>query len=343
MINSFAQALSALFRCLINGLVAGYGLSMIGFLVLRSTIGERWLLVSVFNTGLYLALFVALILLPLMLIRRRWKLALLVSPAFVALVTHYMPFYLPRGATTSSDATQISLLTYNLHAETRILDPMITVIREADADMVALQEMSPEVMRAIDAALASQYPYRAFYPEPDGVPYHGRGFLSRYPVIEDKAWPVEYPIPVRLQRVVVEVRNTLITVYNFHAPPSTPIWGEGLDFAPRAQQISGLLALAEQDSGPVILMGDFNIADWDENYGRITTRYHDVYREVGRGIGFTNPDWSFEQAREGLPFIPMHQRPDMIFYDGFLQPLEARIWPTSGGSDHRPVFAILAL
>jgi endonuclease/exonuclease/phosphatase (EEP) superfamily protein YafD len=336
---SFRTALTGILR----GLVVLYGLVTIGFLVVRLIVGERWQIISIFNTGLYLALFLALILLPLMLLMRQWRLAWLVAPAFIVLIVHYAPFYLPRPVTVPPDARRLRLLTYNLHAETQILAPMIAVVRDADADVVALQEVSEKAASQFDTALGDMYPYRAFYTQPGEGRYYGRGFLSRYPFREHKEWPVEFPIPLRLQRLVIDLENTSVVIYNFHAPPSRPIFGEGLDFAPRAQQISDLVALAGEESGAVVLMGDFNITDWDENYARIVTNFHDVYREVGWGIGFTNPDWSFDQAREGLPFVPMHQRPDSIFYNDRFLPVEARVWSTSGGSDHRPIFAILTL
>lgn len=90
------------------------------------------------------------------------------------------------------------------------------------------------------------------------------------------------------------------------------------------------------------MLGDFNMTDLDENYRRITTNYQDAFREVGWGLGFTNPDWSTGQAREGLPFIPLYQRIDYVFYNQAFTALDARVWPSSGGSDHRPLYVVLA-
>ncbi len=36
-------------------------------------------------------------------------------------------------------------------------------------------------------------------------------------------------------------------------------------------------------------------------------------------------------------------RLDYIFHNAYFHPLHASVWPTAGGSDHRPVFAVLAL
>jgi vancomycin resistance protein VanJ len=217
---------------------------------------------------------------------------------------------------------------------------MVAVIREANADIVALQEMSPAAAERFDSALADLYPYRALHPADS--PYHGRGILSRYPIADDYSWPVEYPIPVRLERAKIDLDGTTITVYNMHAPPSQPIFGQGIDLEPRREQIAALMDQVAGDSGAVLVMGDFNTSDMEDNYARITAQLADSFHEVGWGLGFTNPDWSWENSREGLAFIPPYQRVDYVFHNTFFQPVEARVWPTSGGSDHRPVYAVLS-
>ncbi len=258
-------------------------------------------------------------------------------------IASYGVMFLPRSVTIPPDALQVRLMTYNLHAERNIFAPMLDIIRQSGADIVAVQEMSTPMEPQLNDHLADVYPYRATYPEPEGGAYHGRGILSKYPILENRIWPVVYPLPVRLQRVVIDVQGTPITIYNFHAPPSQPIYGRGVNFAPRARQVQDVLDMIAQDSGPVLLMCDCNTYDLDQNYRRITAVLSDTYREVGWGMGFTNPDWSTEQGREGPAFIPPHQRPDYIFHNDYFLPVEAYVWPDSGGSDHRPVYAVLAL
>jgi endonuclease/exonuclease/phosphatase (EEP) superfamily protein YafD len=274
-------------------------------------------------------------------VARRWRTAVLLLPGFTTFILAYGVFFLPRSTAAPLDVPRIRLLTYNMHAERERLKPMSDLIRSSGADIVAMQEFSPEASWFIDTALADVYPYRALHPV--SSPYHGRGILSRYPIQTDRAWPEEYPIPVRLQRVEIAVPEHRLTIYNMHAPPSYPIYGQGINFRPRSEQITDLLALASADDGAVILMGDFNTLDLDENYAHITAQYHDAYREVGWGLGFTNPDWSWENSREGPSVIPPYQRVDYVFYRGPVTALAARVWPTSGGSDHRPLYVELGL
>jgi len=342
-LRTITQSLWKLPLVILQFLAALYAVILLAALVLRFTVGERWMLVGVLNNNLTQALMIMLPILVICLLFRRWRLAVLYAPAFVFFLWAYLPYYLPRPVEVPPDAPQISLLTYNLQAEETLLEPMVNVIREADADVVALQEMSTPAAKLFDAELADLYPYRVFYPEPNGGAYHGRGLLSRYPIVENDFWPVRYPIPVRLQRAVLDVNGLLVTVYNFHAPPSQPIFGQGVDLAPRAEQITDLVKMAEGEDGAVLLMGDFNTTDLDENYGRITAHFTDVFRAVGWGMGFTNPDWQHDNPRRGASWMPMYQRIDYVFYNTFFVPVEARVWSSSGGSDHRPLYVVLAM
>lgn len=322
-------------------IVTVYGLLMIAALCLHFVREDLWMLIALLNNNLTLLLLPSLILLPLMLLRRQWRQAMLLVPAFSVFVISYAPLYLPRTVTVPPDARRLTLLTYNLQAEEDLLDPMVAVIRESGADVIALQEMSGKAAARFEAQVADLYPYRALHPV--SSPYHGRGVLSRYPLLKDYAWPETYPIPVRLQRVEIDVAGTVVILYNFHAPPSLPIFQGPVDVRPRAKQIADLLALAALDSGPIVLLGDFNTTDMDENYRRITADFADTFREVGWGMGFTNPDWQHDNPRRGASFMPMYQRIDYVFHNQFFTPIEARVWPSSGGSDHRPLYAVLAL
>ncbi|MBZ0287779.1 MAG: endonuclease/exonuclease/phosphatase family protein, partial [Anaerolineae bacterium] len=272
--------------------------------------------------------------------RKGWLFRLLVLPCATFLVI-YSPQFLPQNIPVPADARPITLLTYNLQAEEDLLEPMVEVIRDSGADIVALQEMSGNMAGRLDEALAELYPYRALHPVTS--PFHGRGILSQYPLLDDHTGPEEYPIPMRLQRVEVDVEGATVTIYNMHAPPSVPIFEGPYDVGPRNQQLADLVEMARQESGAVLLMGDFNSTDLDENYARITAHFADTFREVGWGLGFTNPDWQHDNPRRGPSWMPMYQRIDYVFHNSFFTPVEARVWPSSGGSDHRPLYVVLAL
>jgi vancomycin resistance protein VanJ len=317
-----------------------YSVAMIVVLLGRWLIGERWLIIGLINNEFPTLLIFSCIVAILSLLIKRWRPFVLSLPPVLMFVWWYSPMFTARPA-AAVDSDTFTVLTFNLHAEETVIDPLLTAIRDANADVVALQEMSQAVSERIDADLADIYPHRRLHPHES--PYHGRGVLSRYPLVDDRAWPVEFPIPMRLQRVELEISDHKITLYNFHSVPSRPIWGQPPDIKPRAQQLEDLLALAEQDEGSVILAGDFNLDEWSEGYQKITSYYIDAYRAAGWGFGFTSPDWTHEHSREGPAFLSFRGRIDLVFHSRDLRAVDAEVWPTSGGSDHRPVLATLAL
>jgi vancomycin resistance protein VanJ len=326
---------------LLTMITAIYIIGTFTALFLHWVVGERFMPISLMNDNLELLLIPSLVLLPLSLVRRKgWLSRLLILPCATFLF-FYAPLFLPQNISVPPDAHPIKLLTYNMQAEEDLLEPMVNVIRDSGADIVALQEMSGKMAARLDEAVADIYPYRALHPMTS--PFHGRGILSRYPLLNDHVWPEEYPIPVRLQRVQVDVDGATITLYNMHAPPSVPIFEGPYDVGPRKQQLADLVDMASQETGAVLLMGDFNSTDLDENYAHITAQFADTFREVGWGLGFTNPDWQHDNPRRGPSFMPMYQRIDYVFHNQFFTPVEARVGSSSGGSDHRPLFAILAL
>jgi vancomycin resistance protein VanJ len=321
-------------------IIAAYGLTLIAILLLKLTVGERWVVVALVNSVLHLALVPSLVFLPMCLLWRRWRLGLLILPSALAFILAFGVFFLPlsvRTANPASSMSQLTLLTYNLASRDQNLEEAIIIIREANADIVNLQELSEGAAVRFSADFASEYPYQALHPQ-TGEPIPGQGILSRYPITADEYWRIH----LGHQRVQIDMNSTTITVYNPH--PIQPLVRDG--FALRTEEITDLLARAEGDAGPLILAGDFNMTDQSEDYGRVASRYTDAYREAGWGLGLTFPANApyFQTIPFQIPGPPWPLvRIDYIFHNSFFQALEAQVWPTSGGSDHRPLFARLAL
>ncbi|MCS7060250.1 MAG: endonuclease/exonuclease/phosphatase family protein [Anaerolineae bacterium] len=325
-------------------LTAGYGLSTAALLGLDQLAGEELPVIGLFNTLLPAFLLPALILAVLWLGARRWKLALLLTPAIATLVTGYGALFLPRSAPLPA-GPQFSVLTFNLHAERVALTPLLDVIRAADADIVALQELSPEAAQVFRTHLGDRYPYQALHLHPIN-PVMGQGILSKAPVRDSMYWRVE----MWHQRAVVTVHGIEVAVYNVH--PHIPFVrgpnGLAFDAGRRERDIADILRRAERENKPVILAGDFNMSDRSAHYRLVTARYRDAFRETGWGFGFTFPDFSSPTAApRGLPRmtlpVPLLTRIDYVFYSDHFQAVETRVWPSAGGSDHRPVLARLAL
>lgn len=306
-------------------------------------IGSTWPPVEMISNLLPLLLLPSLVIVSLSLWRRRWFIWLVSLPALAAFLLGYGGFFLPRSVSVKSGAPSLHFLTYNVHAESIHVGPMLDVIRAADADVVALQEVSPAMAEALAAQLIDRYPYQALHPNFDN-PIWGQGVLSRYPIVEDEYWQIS----LGHQRVKIDRNGSPLVLYNVHpVHPFRLHEGWLFDMQPHRVEVDEILRRVVLDTGEVIVAGDFNMSDQAGDYQRLVWRFGDAYREVGWGLGFTFPDFSHAHTLPfEVPLATMLGRPlariDFIFYSDALQPLAARVWPTSGGSDHRPVLAEFA-
>ncbi len=336
------------FSSLLTGAAGLYGGGLSALLAARLVVRDAAFAPMAFAASfLHLMFLPSLALLPLALLRRRWRLAAVLLPPTARFFAIYGRSFLPRPAPAKAkDGDTFSFLTYNLHAELKAFDPMIAIIRAADADIVNVQELGFETARRFDAEFGAIYPDRALHPHP--WPNAGQGVMSRFPVREDVYWQhSQIHEALGHQRVVIDVRGTPVTLYTTH--PVHPGMAEsGFSTGPRGQEIRDVLARAERENSAILIAGDFNMSDQSDDYRYIAARYGDSSREVGYGLGLSFPDWSQPTARtsnlsHALGFLPLLVRLDYIFHNDHLRPLEARVWPDAGGSDHRPVFVRLAV
>jgi endonuclease/exonuclease/phosphatase (EEP) superfamily protein YafD len=218
------------------------------------------------------------------------------------------------------------VLTYNLRARYGSFDDAIAIIHEADADIVVLQEVFDPAEAALREALADEYPHTAIHTTE--IPTQGQAVLSRYPILEDEF------IRSHLghQRTLLEIGGRQIAVYNVH--PAHPGM-VALDVSRRTEDIGRIIEMAQADAPamPVIFAGDFNMTPNTADYARITETFTDAHREAGFGLGYTFP---------GDAPLPL-ARIDYVFHDADWRAVDARVWDRTGGSDHYPVYARLAL
>jgi vancomycin resistance protein VanJ len=340
----------SLFHNLSNlfGVLAGiYGLSVGVFLWLRTRIGEASGIIGFLNNFLQLMMLPSVILMPiftvLALIWRQttlyWLILTQIAPVFAFLRT-YGGSFVPRRANGNAD---FSVLTYNIHAERRDVSGMIEVIRSAQADVVAVQELSTYAAECLRAALSDLFPHMALYPDLER-PTRGQGIFSRYPILEEEYWQnTHFANTLGHLRALIDLNGSQVAFYNTH-PIHPGMTGSFYNDKTRGAEIDIVLERAQRETAPVVILGDFNMGEWSDDYVRITSRYVDAYRAVGHGLGLTFPEWSRADSLPGfraraLPLPPV-LRLDFVFV-GKLRPVEAQVWHTAGGSDHYPLFVRL--
>lgn len=254
---------------------------------------------------------------------------------WAAFIAWYGVDYLPKFAPISGGLS-ISAATFNTQDNMSDSEQVITIIRQMDADVIALQETSPQLRWRINHELSALYPYRIDERlENQEVVL----ILSRYPFLET---PPERPLihdvpPDRYLRVVINVYGQPITVYNFH--PTRPLFWPLVSYSDELHRYytRRLLRALEGETNPTLVLCDCNTTPHTEANGWLSSRLVDSHREIGAGLGLTHV---------ALPWLPIFwpiQRIDYVWATPDFAAYENEVWPESGQSDHWPVVARLWL
>ncbi len=254
-----------------------------------------------------------------------------------------------------SKTVSFRIATYNIHkcvgVDRRLSPDRITdVIRETEADIVALQEVvrSSEQRRGGDQferiARSLEFPHGAFGCNRThwGGAY-GNGILSRWPL---DSWH-NHDITIRgreprgmLQADVRLPRNLLLHVLNIHL---------GTGYMERRRQADRLLgeeALLKADfSAPRILLGDFN--EWTRGLATRRLRGHLRSAEMLENSDSDHPPAKKQSARmRSYPGVLPLLHLDHIYYDAPLQLREFHVHRSRAAllaSDHLPLVACFEL
>jgi endonuclease/exonuclease/phosphatase family metal-dependent hydrolase len=205
----------------------------------------------------------------------------------------------------AAGGTPLRVATWNLEYGAVGAEVMLDGLADTDADVdvLALEELRPEHVNAIEASatLTTRFPYRHLFP--DGAS-GGIGLLSRSPLdYEDHGLD-----PVLLETTLSWNRQP-IRIIAAHPFPArigtiTPLRiPTGLDPTIRDAGLASLnaraaAAIARGES--VIVIGDFNVAPTEAGYSVLTDGLRDAHVEVGIGPGWTWRPSRFETLPIGL-------------------------------------------
>lgn len=310
-----------------------YAISLIAFLSLYTLSGDRIWLIGFVGNFLEWVLLPTLILLPLMLWQRQWLATVLVGINATAFLVLFGGQFIPNMgiavAMADSGHTTLTVMTYNTNSENVRLDELLYTLREADADVVGLQELGSSSAAAIQNELLDVYPYQVLY----GYGTQGVGVISRYPIVGHEFVEGETIFPYLV--ATLDVDGHPLTVISAHPPspmrslPCGVYYSRGIDDVPS-------LAARAANGSPTLLLGDLNATPHSEEYALLKNAgLTDSFEEAGWGFGNTFPA---EPGRlmPGFPLV----RIDYIWHTGDFRTTE--VWVGSnGGSDHLPVYAEL--
>jgi len=306
-----------------------YAIPMSFFVVLRLLTGYRWWPVAFFSNSLPWTLLFAPLLLVILLAMRRWRRAVLAGIVTAAFLIWYGPLFLPKPVVECpSPCDTLTIMQYNI-AEGRVpTADLLLTLDESGADLITLQEVEMSQAEMIRKNLSDVYPFQVM--EVDG----GAGLLSRYP-IRDYAY---LDLPGRSYlRADLDVSGQQLIVVSAH-PEVAYMDLQNWDYSSRS--ISALVALTEMASQgmPTLIAGDFNMVDQSADYDLMRQAgLHDAFREQGWGFGLTYPTKHAVAPIRMMPFL----RIDFIWYTDHFNTQHTWVGADSG-SDHLPVFAVLA-
>ncbi|WP_405953289.1 endonuclease/exonuclease/phosphatase family protein [Streptomyces prunicolor] len=270
---------------------------------------------------------------PVLLAGAVWRRSASATVALLLPVTVWLSLFGGLLVDKSHPGGDLTVASHNVSADNP--DPTGTArqLAASGADLLALEELTPQAMGTYEKGLAKAYPYHAVrgtvglwskLPLSDTRPVNVvRGDVG--PLAKTK--PADAPKePTRALRTTVTTDLGPLAVYVAHLGsvrlmPSDGFWTDSRDFGARTLG----KAVAAEPNKRVVLLGDLNGTTDDRAFHTLTARLSSAQETAGNGFGFTWPA-SFPIARI-----------DQILVRG----VEARsAWVLPGtGSDHLPVAA----
>ncbi|MBI5106236.1 MAG: endonuclease/exonuclease/phosphatase family protein [Solirubrobacterales bacterium] len=271
----------------------------------------------------YVALTSVLPLAVALLLRRR-AVAAVTAAAAVALGAAVVPRMLPGPRPEVRDGRTLTVMTANLHLGDADAATIVRLVREERVDVLSLQEMTPQVVRRLDAAgLRRELPYRVARPRPGAA---GSGLFTRRRV----ASTIDIPGPN--EPPGGRIRLPGVGPVELHAiHPWTPTTRHNLPGWRKQLQ-----AIPPPSKGPELrlLLGDFNATlDHHELRKVLDEGYRDAADATGAGLRMTWP-----AGRHFPPELAI----DHVLVDRRVRPewVRVRLVPHS---DHRALIARLTL
>ncbi|MET7856368.1 endonuclease/exonuclease/phosphatase family protein [Streptomyces sp. NPDC005318] len=221
----------------------------------------------------------------------------------------------------SGSGGDLTVATHNVNADNP--DPAGTArqVAASGADVIALQELPADRVRAYESALAARYPYHAV----EGTV----GMWSKYPMSSTR--PVDIRMGwIRAMRSTVKTPNGEVAVYVAHMPSVRVKLNAGFTANQRDASADALgEAIADEHLDRVILLGDLNGTMNDRSLNAVTSQMRSTQGAAGDGFGFSWPA-SFPMARI-----------DQIMVRG-VEPMSSWTLPATD-SDHLPIAARVEL
>jgi endonuclease/exonuclease/phosphatase (EEP) superfamily protein YafD len=227
-------------------------------------------------------------------------------------------------------APQLTVMTYNVEFHSAGEPTTLEAIGAESADVIAMQEITPDMADLISTRYAGTYPYQLFAPA-GGT--DGLAVISRYELVDrgihpgpggwHPAWHVDVDVPgIPLQLLNVHLRSLL----SGNSGALQSYLSTGSDHVLEIDDLS-----ARCDAGlSNLVVGDFNEGPGGDAVGFLES---EGYANVLPAFHPGQPTWRYRSVAGQL-----EESVDHILYDETLRPLDAWV-EVKGRSDHLPVLA----
>lgn len=289
------------------------------------------------------------LLLLIALVRRNRRVMLWNLASLWIVVVTLMGFHLPKGSpympvvsgraarwqVVEQSGTPIRVMTYNMHHASKGLERIAADVKEQNPDIVCLQEAntgdwSSELPREMESLMSGWHITR----------FRELATLSKYPVLSRKVHRMQERTGRAVLETAVDVDGRHLTVLNTHLSTATKgsllhrsvSLGEYVrnTVATRSAQMGFVQMVAQELTGSVVIMGDFNNPPRGVLYHRMLHQFDDAFGQQGLGFGYTYND--------RYPVL----RIDYVFVDDSLDVKRCFV-PRASSSDHLPVVADLVI
>lgn len=274
-----------------------------------------------------------------------WKAMLCGELMGLVLARHYSWMLwrkLPRPGTGGRNGRRMKLrvVTANLLKKNNNMGNFRQQLIRNQVDVAVMQEVNASALAALFHASTEEFPHQYWMAHLGSN--LGLGVMSRHPLVLENRQSLGIGGPYYL-RFRVQVGSQSLRLYNVHL--ISPLFGSPpvrLEPALRQRnhQVEVLLADAQAQEGPVLLMGDWNTTEGSDIYKQANAMFQDGWATAGLG-----PGWTWPHNLE--PYFSVKARPFMRLDHSFcshdLEVLEAQVLSVDSGSDHSPLLLTLRL
>jgi endonuclease/exonuclease/phosphatase (EEP) superfamily protein YafD len=229
------------------------------------------------------------------------------------------------GEQPPSDGTQLRLVSFNIRASNTAMSEVVHHLSKSQSNLIVLFEVTPEWLHELKQ-LEPAYRIELAEPRLDnfGIALLSRGLKVSARILRPPGGDIGF-VEARMS---VDGRDW--SILGIH--PLPPV-GAGLADQ-RDAALEYAASWAAQQTGPVVVLGDFNTTPFSFSFNRLLGRGRLVNSQKGYGVQATWPQVPLWLAPARIPI-------DHLVHSRSVVTLDRSVGPALG-SDHRPVIATVA-